>query len=221
MENVTDALKMAFAVFVFVIAIALTLNVFAQIRQTSDVIIRASDKTNYYEYVEETTANGERIVGIETIIPMLYRYTNESVKVILKEKNGTYIQIFDIDIENNVNKYENPALDDPERAEKKKIYASYKDSISLQGGNNELIPWAADTADHQYRRKRVELFLSGEEGFINGTKLKYNKGFWNAYKDKKFIESFQDENTDENEDDELTGGRSNTSQITIVYTVSD
>ena len=35
MENATDALKIAFAVFVFVAALTLTINVFAQIRQTS------------------------------------------------------------------------------------------------------------------------------------------------------------------------------------------
>ena len=59
MENAVDALKIAFAVFVFAIAAVLTFSIVGQARATSDIVLTMNDKTSYYDYVNETETNAE------------------------------------------------------------------------------------------------------------------------------------------------------------------
>ena len=91
MENATEALKMAFAVLVLAIAITVSIKVFSQARQTSDVVLRKADETLYYDY-EQYTKSGKagenRIVGMETLIPTLYKYSKENYRIVFQQ--GTY-----------------------------------------------------------------------------------------------------------------------------------
>ena len=86
MENATQALYMAFAVFVFVVAITVSFVSFANVREVSDVILHRSDKTYFADY---DISNGEsgrsRKVGLETIIPTLHKYYKENYTVVFKE----------------------------------------------------------------------------------------------------------------------------------------
>ena len=50
MENASDALKMAFAIFVFVIALTIVFSLITKVKETADAILLNSDKTNYYEW---------------------------------------------------------------------------------------------------------------------------------------------------------------------------
>ena len=50
MENASEALIMAFAVMVFVLAISVTMAVFSIAKDTADTILYAKDETNFYEY---------------------------------------------------------------------------------------------------------------------------------------------------------------------------
>ena len=52
MENAADALKMAFGVLIFVVAISLSVSTFSNARTTIDSIISYRDKTQDYVYVE-------------------------------------------------------------------------------------------------------------------------------------------------------------------------
>lgn len=99
MENAVEALKIAFAVFVFAIAVALSFSVVGQVRATSDVILALEDKTNAYDYVENSESNAnnkERIVGFETILPAIYRYAEEQYAVTIVDTNGQAIARFDL-----------------------------------------------------------------------------------------------------------------------------
>lgn len=91
MENAIDALKMAFAVIVLVMALSVAMITFSNARQTSEAVLAASDETEYYDY-QEYTKNGtvleNRIVGFETIIPTLYKYDKERYKIEFKQ--GSY-----------------------------------------------------------------------------------------------------------------------------------
>jgi len=95
MENVVDALKMAFAVFAFMIAFAVGMNVINQTKRTSDIMMSATDETAHMEYTQEldldTIKAGEkRKVGIETIIPTIYKYATEKYTIIFKDGKGNY-----------------------------------------------------------------------------------------------------------------------------------
>lgn len=90
MENAVEALKMAFAVFVFVLAVTLGITMFTQAKMAADAIINTEDETSYYDYYRLKDDNGaalyeERIVGLESVIPTLYKYSKENYTVVFKE----------------------------------------------------------------------------------------------------------------------------------------
>lgn len=97
MENAVDALKLAFGIFAFILALAIAISVIGQARATSDVIFHMNDKTEFYEYVEEGDVNAEdRVVGINTIIPTIHRYAKEQFAVSIYDKNGQPIARYDL-----------------------------------------------------------------------------------------------------------------------------
>lgn len=99
MENAVNAFKTAFAVFIFVFALYLAFNVVGQARRTSDTVLAMTDKKNDYEYVEESDNNSsenERIVGFETILPVIYRYAKEQFAVTIVKSDGTPIVRYDL-----------------------------------------------------------------------------------------------------------------------------
>ena len=75
MENAVDALKMAGAVLLFVLAISVAIVSFGQARETADTILDYKDRETVYIdgnlYYRATGT--ERTVGLETIIPTIYR----------------------------------------------------------------------------------------------------------------------------------------------------
>lgn len=91
MENAVDALKIAAAVLVFVIAITIAFALLSQAKSTSDIILFSSDKTNYYDYSKDANPNG-RIVGTDVVISSLYRYYKESIVVRIRCTDGTLIE---------------------------------------------------------------------------------------------------------------------------------
>lgn len=103
MENVADALKIAFAIFVFVTAITIIFVMVGKVKSTSDVVLYYSDKTNFYDHYEDKSKDqkGNRIVGISDIVATLYRYYTESVAVTIKIDGKTYY--FDVGNETLMN----------------------------------------------------------------------------------------------------------------------
>ena len=89
MENATEALMMGFAVLVFVIALTVGITVFSQVKNVSDIMLYTQDETNYYDYQGAVgKASQNRIVGLETIVPTLYKYYRENYTVVFRQ--GSY-----------------------------------------------------------------------------------------------------------------------------------
>ena len=71
MENAAEALKMAFYVIVFVLALSISISTFSKAKETSDIVLALADNARYYEYEQITTDSignsvdsyGSRIVG--------------------------------------------------------------------------------------------------------------------------------------------------------------
>lgn len=103
MENITDALKMAAAALIFIVAFSITMAMFTQARQTTDKVIRSTNLSQYLPKVDPLEGkNVTRIVGIETVIPTIYRYgqQDETLRIrILADDGKTELQIFDKEIE--------------------------------------------------------------------------------------------------------------------------
>lgn len=89
MENAVEALKMGFAVLVLIAALSLAIFSFTKVRETTDAITSGEDIKEYYQQlsldetgVSSNNALSSRIVGVETIIPTLYRYYKENYTIL-------------------------------------------------------------------------------------------------------------------------------------------
>lgn len=86
MEDAVKALEMSFAVMVFVIALSVAIISFNKAKAVSDAVLYSKDETNYYEYTGvKGKAAENRIVGLESIIPTLYKYYKENYTVVFRE----------------------------------------------------------------------------------------------------------------------------------------
>lgn len=109
MENAADALKIGFAVMVFVIALSVIFSMVSQAKQTADIVFEIEDDTKYFQEGLEgvtylTSGTTERIVGWETVVPTIYRYSEEDygVTIVDPDKKGTTAYIiarFDVETE--------------------------------------------------------------------------------------------------------------------------
>lgn len=122
MENAADAIKMAGAVLLFVLALSIIIPFFSQARETTDLILDARDRETTYingNYYYKATGN-ERQVGWETILPTVMRAYLENYKIVFVglsdpiykiKLDGKIIDKYSLDLEtNNGTEYENVAL---------------------------------------------------------------------------------------------------------------
>lgn len=121
MENAVDALKIAFAIFVFVLAITLTFSMISKAKSTADSVLYYADETNYYDHVESKIEN--RTVSVADVISSLHRYYKESLCVTInlngeQREADNAIRVFDLtkkyadtdEIEKEIAKYINDEL---------------------------------------------------------------------------------------------------------------
>lgn len=97
MENAVEALKMAGSVLLFIIALSVVILAFSQTREAIDTVLRYSDReywtiegdSRFYYLANENDT--ERYVGLETIIPTIYRANSEGFDIVFKFKDGYYL----------------------------------------------------------------------------------------------------------------------------------
>ena len=88
MENAADAIKMAGAVLLFVLALSIIIPFFSQARETTDLILDARDRETTYingNYYYKATGN-ERQVGWETVLPTIMRAYLENYKIVFDKE---------------------------------------------------------------------------------------------------------------------------------------
>lgn len=187
MENAVDALKIAFAIFVFVMALSLAIYMFTMARETSDIVLQGSDVTALMEYTEVSDMKDQdRIVGLETIIPTLYKYYKENYTVIFRDSDGTPLELYktqtDVDLWSTgyTNRYYNNNQD-------VKIC-----SFDVDEETKRHEPWTGNT---NYYKQNLDMFLSGGT-FIapsgNGMDYDYGNDSINGWGNCSFIEEYKD-----------------------------
>lgn len=159
MENATDALLMAFAVLIFVVALSITFSSLAQAKSTVDVILYYSDRENFQTPLKDDAQNiqnGGRTVGVDTVIATISRCIKEkfTVKIIGDKNNNTNEYIFEYD----ANIYGTSTIKEGIEEEYKKFLKNYN-------------------KDDEYIETYVEVTINGEtyEG-EDGTTLEENVG---------------------------------------------
>ena len=106
MENAAEALKIAFAMLVFIIALSVAFAVISQARATADIVFEYQDNTKYLvegledvSYIGANTDQNYRIVSWENVIPTIYRYNQERYGVTIIDNNGNIEARFDLETE--------------------------------------------------------------------------------------------------------------------------
>ncbi len=159
MENATDALYIAFAVIIFVIALTITMVMFSRLGEVSGVAISSSDITEFYEYEGADINKANRTVGLETIIPTLYKYYKENYTVIFLKKDGTPLGLYNS--ETNRDLWGNGTNDNTGNIGK--YYSSNSDyekvcSFDVDEEITRHEPWTGTTEDY---KNNLDAFLKG------------------------------------------------------------
>ena len=96
MENGVEALKIASSVLIFVLAITITISVFTSATQALNRIFNMQDQDEYVKDAEGNYMNfikiaekGTREVGVETIVPSMYRAYKENYAIYFYNADGT------------------------------------------------------------------------------------------------------------------------------------
>lgn len=106
MENAGEALKIAAFTLLFVTALSLAMSNLMKAKRVSEEIIKYSDKTTLFSYIEqedidtEVDKYGNRIVKFNSIIPTLYKYKDEEYFIEFYNASGNALDIFDLDKDN-------------------------------------------------------------------------------------------------------------------------
>lgn len=93
MENVVEALKIAFAMLMFVMALSLGISSISKASAAVEAITNLNDRETEYSYV--TPSEGStRIVGVETIVPIMYKSYIENFEIHFLDKNRNPLPIY-------------------------------------------------------------------------------------------------------------------------------
>lgn len=179
MENVSRAFIMAFSMLIFVIAFSYSMYMINKLTTTSNTLLQTVSTTNYYDNVKVQASDiTKRDVGIDTIIPTLYRYYKESysVKIIVKGNDGKdeLLQLFDVKLESQIAKAAAYTGSQGSPSFDKELY-SLKNSIYNTDENKAYLfkaPWTGSTDENI--RARIDYFLNGTKGYINNAEVDYS-----------------------------------------------
>ena len=224
MEDAVQALKMAFAVLVFTLAISVTFYALSQAKSTAEVIFYVSDKTNYYDNIESDINNNSvtREVGLETVIPTLYRYYRENFMVQIMDSSGKILQVFDTTTEWEVSNAAKVIVQKRNDRQKTLMELYGKGTTNMFGA-----PWVGTTDEDA--KARIDLYIKCEKGYINNALVDYTenglskKG--NITNKTKFKEEFTeyqysgDTITSDDGEYELIGDKQGNKKIIITYKV--
>lgn len=225
MEDAVEALKIAFGALVFVLAITVTFFVISQARATAETVFYVSDKTNFYDNVKADKNNRNRVVGLETVIPTLYRYYRENFIVQIVDKEGKLLQLFDTTTEAEVSVAAKTIAS--RRTEKQDYLIKEYGGSDYNPKNMYGAPWVGTTDEDA--KARIDFYVKGVEGYINNTRVDYsNSGLLKIVNpNTKFEEIFTEYQYDgdtiksEDEEIELVGNLQAENKIIITYKIID
>ena len=107
MENGVEALKLASGMLIFVLAITITISTFTMASQALNRIFASQDaneyvtvigedgKEHYLNYIDFQLDGGTRDVGVETIIPSIYRAYKENYAVYFYNSDGSEFVLYE------------------------------------------------------------------------------------------------------------------------------
>ena len=216
MENASEALMMAFGVLIFVLALTVAINAFSQAKAVSDVVIFTADETNYYDYQGAIgKASQNRIVGLETIIPTLYKYYKENYTVLFRQgsydqETGDFSNLRPLIVYNTPSTYKtrNTMLWGKNYDSLMNVkYSPFFAEEYTKEGSKEIFSFDLDeetlrhepwTGSYEKAKENIDCFLQGDTYKNPNNNSKYinysefplqTDGFIGKYKNTKFVET--------------------------------
>lgn len=198
MDNLTNAMYMAFSIFTLILALAVSLALFRKADETAKVLMQSNNKYEYIErldmesFFEKNKENipkllTTRIVSKDTIIPVLYRYPIESLTIKIYDKTNNNNS--PIDMKNDLEQLFFNAFEKSYKIYRQNVEKTndmlregqkgptdfdkvYKEIFDKPDSKAYLynVPWANSPSDVQ---QRVEYYINGIKGFINGVEVDY------------------------------------------------
>lgn len=180
MENATDALKMGFAMLVFVMAVSTAIYALAKARETSDFVLAHTDPMQYVEFTEAEGLERVRTVGLETIIPSLYKYYKEDYMVAFQDRHGNPYVIYKTQTNDALwsNTYKNLWNSNFNPAEDLRFNGNHGKDIACFDVEEETArrePWTAN-ADIYFKRNLDAIISGGTFEYPDGSGRSYNYG---------------------------------------------
>lgn len=155
MENAVDALKMAGAALLFILAFTIAIMLFSKTRETGDSILDNLRLKEFFPQVQSLPGQTTREVGIETIIPTLYRYcqSDGSLRIRILNTSDEELQVFDTGIEAIVRR-------DPDLSNR--YERRINDEYNTVGRPAYMFeaPWEGQNQE-TYRLERVNAYITG------------------------------------------------------------
>ncbi len=185
MENAVDALKMAGAAALFIVAFSVAMFMFGRARQTTDDILDRLKLEDFYAKVEPLDNNVTRRVGIETVIPTIYRYAqaDANIRIRILYPNGEEHQVFDQNLDTDVAK---AAATVPGSSNDTRYYEALRKQYNDTSKVRYLYqaPWRNQN-DSSYRIERIN-------AYIYGTKMKHMENV--SYENKGLLDLIANNN---------------------------
>ena len=170
MENAVEAFKIAGSVILFVIALSLSISSFTKANSAVQAIVSMRDTRTNYTYITPSQ-NLSRTVGVESIVPAMYKAYQENFQIRFLDRNGNEIPLsYATDNNGNVRK----------DASGNKIEMTH---IDLKDENYATAEVATAHLDFLLNGKITESTKKYRNQLI------YTEGLYSYFADKKFIES--------------------------------
>lgn len=172
MENAVDALKIAFAVMIFVIALSLSIFLLSKANSSVTAIVGLNDRKTEYNYVEPNPTN-TRTVGVETIVPTMYKAYKENFQIYFFDKNNKPLIIYyEIDSEGNRKKDKSGRDVGINCIDGSEVFGSAKDA---EDHLNRILG-NPNTVDIKYKKQLNTSYTNGLYKYLVGKKFKEQIG---------------------------------------------
>ena len=195
MENAAEALKMAAGILIFVLALTLCISSFSLARETIDSIVTLKDRETTYTYLE-SNAREDRIVGVETVVPTMYKAYKENFEIHFKDTDGQESLVLYKYVDQNGNEIPMSIID-----LEKENHANSERAIRRL--NYILRGHAGDDYDRNVTSKEVTAITGGTSGLYEYLKnKKFEEKMGEYYQEDKESKSKSESNNEENNDEE-------------------
>ena len=181
MENAVEALKIAGAVLLFILALSLSISSLSQANSAVSDITTMYDREFMYNYMKPSKGL-TRTVGGDTIVPTMYEAYEENIKIIFRTSTGS------IPIYYKTNQYGSRV-----NAEGKAVDNSNSDAVKV-----DYIDLAEEgfSAEKNVATNHLSMLLAGKSNWENDEDIEkyknqfiYENGFYDYLSKHTFTES--------------------------------